>query len=129
MEISKKHWKNDAARIVEELFPVTRREFWDDLLELRSLLLTGENWDRALDVFLECRYRMEADHYLPFYRLRTLLVGALRLEAGKNPVGSLQEFLKIKHGSLESLRRSIRRDLFENLDDLTTDELKVVEAL
>jgi hypothetical protein len=129
MEISKKHWKNDAARIVEELFPVTDREYWDDLLELRSLLLTGENWGRALDVFLECRYRMEADHYLPFYRLRTLLAGALRLEAGKNSVGSLQEFLKVKHGSLESLRRSIWRDLFENLNELTTDELKVVEVL
>ncbi len=127
-ETPKKHWRNDAARIVEELFPNTRREFWDDLLELRSLLLSGENWDRALDVFLECRYRMEADHYLPFYRLRTLLTGSLRLEAGENPVGCLPELLKRKHGSLESVRKTIKRDLFENLDEMAVDILRVVEA-
>jgi hypothetical protein len=124
----KKHWKYDAVGIVEELFPVTHRDYWDDLLELRSLLLSGGSWDRALDVFLECRHRMETDHYLPFYRLRTLMVGGLRLEAGKSAVGNLQEMLKRKHGSLESLRRTVRRDLFENLDDATTDELRVVEA-
>jgi len=128
IEIPKKHWRNDAARIVEELFPVTRREFWNDLLELRSLLLNGEDWDRALDVFLECRYRMEADHYLPFYRLRTLLTGSLRLEAGEHLVGSLQELLKRKHGSLESIRKSIERDLFENLDEMAIDKMRVVEV-
>ncbi|MEX1117153.1 MAG: hypothetical protein WEB60_00020 [Terrimicrobiaceae bacterium] len=128
MEFPKKPWRNDAVRIVEELFPVTRSEHWDDLLELRSLLLSGKNWDRALDVFLDCRDRMEADHYLPFYRLRTLLAGSLRLEAGENPVGSLQELLKRKHVSLESVRRSIERDLFENLDEMTIDDLRVVES-
>ncbi len=128
-EIPKKHWRNDAAHIVEELFPVTKQEYWDDLLELRGLLRSGENWDRALDVFLECRHRMEADHYLPFYRLRTLLTGSLCLEAGTNPVGSLQELLKRRHGSLESVRKSIQRDLFENLDERPIDRLRVVEAL
>ncbi len=73
-------WRKTAARIVEELFPQTPAEQWDVLMDFRELLLKHEDWGVVLGEFAACRALLEDDHYLPFYRLRTLLCGHLRLE-------------------------------------------------
>ena len=52
------------------------------LLDLRAHLLQGDDWEETLDLFLACRERLEAEHYLPFYRLRRLIANSLKLEAG-----------------------------------------------
>lgn len=99
-------WRQQAASIVEQLFPATSPACWDDLLDLRRLLLSGCDWEQALDVFMRCRGLLEADHYLPFYRLRILLAGSLKL-ASTSAEGSpnLMALLRRKHSSLEALRR------------------------
>lgn len=72
-----------ASRVVEELFPVTSQDSWDELLELRGLLISGDDWSEVLECFLGCRRRLEEDHYLPFYRLRKILVAHLQLESSE----------------------------------------------
>ena len=108
-------WRADAARIVEELFPVTRPSHWDQLLDLRGLLLVGSDWRKTLDVFCSCRKSLEEDHYLPFYRLRRLLAVSLRLEAVNSglPPWSLEELLQKRHRSFADIEKRIRRDCFE----------------
>jgi hypothetical protein len=76
-------WRRSAAAIVEELFPAVHRCHWDALLDLRGLLLSGNDWTQALALFAECRAELELDHYLPFYRLRQLLVASLRVEGAE----------------------------------------------
>jgi hypothetical protein len=129
-------WRREAARIVEELFAVTSAEEWDGLLELREVLLRGENLARMLDLFLVCRVRLESDHYLPFYRLRRLIAASLRLEAGlegrkagrKAP--SLVEWLRGRHRCLADLERRVQREWFEQGEDAATAlSLRVVEAV
>lgn len=129
---AQKSWRHDAVRIVEELFSGSPKDSWDLLLDLREGLKRGENWERTLDVFLCCRERLEAEHYLPFYRLRRLLTESLRLEAGRGGehVAPLKQVLVCKHRSLADIRRAISRELFEH--DLTASaghavELRVVE--
>jgi hypothetical protein len=124
-----KSWRHDAARIVEELFQVTPAACWDMLLDLRQNLLAGTDWNKTLDIFLACRETLEAEHYLPFYRLRRLLTESLRLEAGTQQT-SLKSLLWKKHRSLADLTRAVTRELFEH--DLTTSvdrplDLRVVE--
>jgi len=98
-------WRRAAAQIVEQLFEECPRDSWDGLLDLRSLLLSGEDWERALNIFLKCRCRLEADHYLPFYRLRILIAGSLRLESiGGDGGPDLMSVLRKKHLSLGALR-------------------------
>lgn len=128
----RKTWRHDAARIVEELFPVTPSDAWNMLLDLREHLLKGADWNHTLDVFLACRELLEAEHYLPFYRLRRLLTESLRLEAGsaKAPVVSLKQILIRKHRSLADIKRAVVRECFEH--DLTASvdspiHLRVVE--
>jgi hypothetical protein len=128
-----KSWRHDAARIVEELFCCTTADEWDMLLDLRRHLLEGSDWNVTLDLFLCCRERLEAEHYLPFYRLRRLLAESLRLEAGRDQshVVSLKEVLRRKHRSLVDIKRTVKREIFEHdLRDLAADsiELRVVEA-
>lgn len=107
-------WRQTAARIVEELFPVTDSSHWDLLIDLRRELLQGTNWNRTMDLFLACRCRLETDHYLPFYRLRRLIAVSLRFEAPTiEMVGALEDLLVRSHRSFEDLKKSIRRDLFE----------------
>ena len=111
-------WRLDAARIVEELFQQTTPEHWDLLLELRRGLVAGSDWPTTLDYFLQCRYALEADHYLPFFRLRRLIANGLRLEVlSKNAAPEdrqqLSTILTRKHRSLDHLRRSMHRELFE----------------
>lgn len=126
-------WRHQAARIVEELFQVTPPGAWNDLLDLRQLLMHGTDWNRALDAFLGCRERLEADHYLPFYRLRRLLTASLRLEAGaetRTECGSLAELLRRRPASLADIKRTVRRELFEHSLDLPANHrtpLHVVE--
>lgn len=127
-----KTWRHDAVRIVEELFPGAPCDSWNLLLDLRTELLRGENWDRTLDVFLACRELLEEGQYLPFYRLRRLLTESLRLEAGRGGehVASLKQVLARKHRSLDAIKRAVSRELFEH--DLTASaghpvELRVVE--
>lgn len=127
-----KSWREDAARIVEELFAVTPSETWNHLIDLRRHLLEGKNWNHTLDIFLACREELEAEHYLPFYRLRRLLTESLKLEAhsGKACVSSLQQVLRGKHRSLADIRKAVSRELFEHDLDLSVDqilELRVVE--
>lgn len=126
---ARKSWRDDAVRIVEELFPVTSPECWDLLIDLRQNLLRGSDWNRTLDLFLACRERLEAEQYLPFYRLRRLLAGSLRLEAGAQQT-SLKQILLKKHRSLADIRRAVTRELFEHDLNASVDapvELRVVE--
>lgn len=124
------NWKSDALRIVDALFPVTPRDAWNDLLDLRVALLDGKHWDQVLDLFLVCRERLELDHYLPFFRLRRLLANSLRLEAGRlsepplNP--DLALLLARQPRSLADIKRSIRRDWFEH--DLDLGDPKAVKV-
>lgn len=127
-----KSWRHDAMRIVEELFPVTPPASWDALLDLRGGLLAGNDWNRVLDGFLACREALEAEHYLPFYRLRRLLTESLRFEAGAaaEHVAPLQRILAGRHRSLEEVRRAVSREWFEH--DLSASaalpvQLRVVE--
>ena len=104
---ARKSWRNDAARIVEDLFRCTPADTWNMLLDLREHLLDGDDWNETLDLFLSCRERLESEQYLPFYRLRRLLCESLRLEAGRNQahVASLREVLRRKHRSLADIKR------------------------
>jgi len=129
---ARKSWRSDAAQIVEELFRCTPPDSWDMLLDLRWHLLEGNDWDETLDVFLSCRQRLEAEQYLPFYRLRRLLAESLRLEAGRSQahVASLREVLRRKHRSLADMKRTITREIFEHdLLEAGVDriQLRVVE--
>ena len=114
--LSQKSWRTDAARIVEDLFRCTRPDAWDMLLDLREHLLQGDNWEETLDLFLACRQRLEAEHYLPIYRLRRLIANSLRLEAGTSQthVVPLREILRRKHRSLDDVKRTLRREIFEH---------------
>lgn len=127
---SSRSWRKDAARIVEELFPFTPEDTWDLLLDLRGGLREGEDWNRTLDLFLASRERLEAEHYLPFYRLRRLLSESLRLEAGAcRKACCLKQALLRGHRSLAAIHRAYSRELFEH--DLAATEcppLRVVEV-
>jgi hypothetical protein len=130
--LTQKSWRHDAARIVEDLFRCTPADAWDMLLDLRRHLLEGDDWDEALDLFLCCRERLEAEQYLPFYRLRRLLAESLRLEAGRNQahVAPLREVLRRKHRSLADMKRTVKREIFEHdLREVGIDriQLRVVE--
>jgi hypothetical protein len=130
--LTQKSWRHDAARIVEDLFRCTPSDAWDMLLDLRRHLLEGDDWDEALDLFLCCRERLEAEQYLPFYRLRRLLAESLRLEAGRNQahVAPLREVLRRKHRSLADMKRTVKREIFEHdLREVGIDriQLRVVE--
>jgi hypothetical protein len=113
---TQKSWRTDAARIVEDLFRCTASEAWDMLLDLREHLLQGDDWEETLDLFLACRERLEAEHYLPFYRLRRLIANSLSLEAGTSQahVAPLREILRRKHRSLDDIKRRLRREIFEH---------------
>lgn len=127
-----KSWRHDAVRIVEELFRQTAPDSWDMLLDLRQLLVEGSDWNRMLDVFLACRRRLETAHYLPFYRLRTLLTNSLALEAGAAAVLPLRAILRRKHRSLAEIRRHLTRDLFEHDLRVEADaavDVRVVERV
>ena len=131
---AQKSWRNDAARIVEDLFRCTPADTWNMLLDLRENLLDGNDWNETLDLFLSCRERLESEQYLPFYRLRRLLAESLRLEAaGRNQshVASLREVLRCKHRSLDDIKRTVTREIFEHdLRDVADDpiQLRVVEC-
>lgn len=125
-----KSWRQDAARIVEELFPATPSDTWNLLLDLRENLLEGADWNLTLDVFLACRERLETANYLPFYRLRRLLSESLRLEGGSG-TASLKQILVQKHRSLAEIRRAFHRELFEHDLSISEDHpvhLRVVEV-
>ena len=125
-------WRNQAARIVEELFPSTVSDAWNDLLDLRGELLRGADWNRTLDLFLACRERLEDDHYLPFYRLRRLLTASLRLETGVHgaEAAPLVEVLRRNPRSLADVKRAVRRELFEHSLDLPAHvAVRVVERI
>ena len=101
------------------------------LLDLREHLLDGDDWNETLDLFLSCRELLESEQYLPFYRLRRLLAESLKLEASRNQsrVASLREVLRRKHRSLDDIKRTVTREIFEHdLGDAADDpiELRVV---
>lgn len=129
-DFTKAHWRLQAAQIVAELFPVVGSEHWDDLLELHQGLLHGADWNKTLDLFLHCRQILEADNYVPFFRLRRLLDASLRLQATfqGGSIGmkslSLGKLLRKSWPSLSHISKELRRKRFEN--DLTcgsTDEI------
>jgi hypothetical protein len=129
---TQKSWRSDAARIVEDLFRCTPTESWNMLLDLRGHLLEGDDWDETLDLFLASREKLEAEQYLPFYRLRRLLADSLRLEAGRSQahVAPLREVLRRKHRSLADMKRTVTREIFEHdLGEAGLDriQLRVVE--
>jgi hypothetical protein len=110
-------WRRAAAAIVEELFPSTDPCEWNALLDLRTALLMGNDWSETLDLFLAARVRLEAANYLPFYRLRRLLAGSLRLEVyrlgGSSSVAPLANILSRPHPSLEHIKKTLDREEFE----------------
>jgi hypothetical protein len=126
-----KSWRHDAVRIVEDLFRVTGAESWDLLLDLRASLQRGDDWNETLDIFLACRERLELGHYLPFYRLRTLLANSLSLEMGgdQSCIRPLRQILRRRHRSLAEIGRQMARELFEHGHDLPAVELQVVERI
>jgi hypothetical protein len=106
-------WRRQASCVVEELFAATQPGEWDGLLELREGLLTGADWGVVLENFLACRWRLERDHYLPFYRLRRLLEVHLRLETrGGTPAGRAftSELSLWRHRGMDDLRRRAQRE-------------------
>jgi hypothetical protein len=109
-----RRWRVQAAAVIEELFSRTEPAHWDALLDLRSAILRGNNWEAALDLFLRCKARMENDNYLPFYRLRRLLAASLRFEtSGLEGVGedalSLASILRQPHLTLWEAREAMLR--------------------
>jgi hypothetical protein len=125
-------WRNDALAIIERLFADTAPAHWNDLLDLRTAIVSGTNWNRTLDLFLACRERLESDNYLPFYRLRRLLSTSLRLEV-KSKTGTRHPLAAhhLRHRSLRDLEAALRRDTFEH--DLAYSEeapltVQVIEA-
>jgi len=109
-------WRLQAARVVEELFSATGVEVWDDLLELRKLLLTGGDWSVVLGHFLICRQRLEREHYVPFYRLRRLLEGHLRLvtQGGGEVEVRTGRLALWRHWGMDDLRRLAQHEHWEN---------------
>ncbi len=125
--MSERDWKVDAVRIVEELFPATPSSVWDELLDLRRLILSGGDWPAAIGVFLACRQKLEQDHYLPFYRLRRLLAVSLELEGIDLPSLKLERLLRCR--SYGHLTREIQREIFEHLPASEADlRVRLVEA-
>jgi len=88
--------------VVEELFRATPETAWDDLLDLRGLLIRGIDWEEVLECFLGCRRKLEEDHYLPFYRLRKILVSHLQLE---HDGASLETLLRQRDFSIRKWKR------------------------
>ncbi len=98
------------------------------LLDLREHLLDGDDWNETLDLFLSCRELLESEQYLPFYRLRRLLAESLKLEASRNQarVASLREVLRRKHRSLDDIKRTVTREIFEHdLGDAADDPIQL----
>lgn len=119
-------WRQRAARVVEELFPQTPSQAWDDLLDLRQAILRETHWPRTLDHFLRCRQKYEKDHYLPFYRLRKLLENHLRL-AGPALGGAPQRLHLWKHRCFADLWRRAHAQHARTLGQAAV-RLEVVEA-
>lgn len=99
-------WRLSAAKVVEELFRSTPEAAWDDLLDLRGLLMRGTDWEEVLECFLSCRRKLEEDHYLPFYRLRKILVSHLQLE---HDGASLETLLRQRDFSFRKWQRKAMR--------------------
>jgi hypothetical protein len=114
------YWRIQAAQIVADLFPVTSTEVWNQLLDFRSELLRGEKLEELLNLFLESRHLLEADHYLPFYRLRRLLESSLRLDATFGQAEPTTKLVPLRPllwetcRTLEEIRKSIHRHHFEH---------------
>jgi hypothetical protein len=89
----------------------------DLLLDLRQGLLHGQDWEATLDLFLECRHRLELAHYLPFYRLRQLMTHrlALEIQTGSDVAvrADLRRLLRLKFASLAHIRQMMERESFE----------------
>lgn len=100
-------WRLTAAKVVEELFQATQEKDWNDLLDLRGLLIRGTVWEEVLECFLVCRKKMEEDHYLPFYRLRKILSAHLQLD---NEGASLETLLRQRDFSFRKWQRDALRD-------------------
>lgn len=114
-----RHWRVQAAAVIEELFAVNAPANWDLLLDLRGAILSGDDWEAALDLFLRCKARLETDNYLPFYRLRRLLAASLRLEtSGLGEAAgdglSIAEVLRQPHRTLEEARRAVARNRLQS---------------
>ena len=128
--LKNKGWRQAAAHIVEELFPSTDPKYWNLLLDLREWLLSGEDWETTLNCFLHCRDVLEADHYLPFYRLRKLFCTSLKLEITDRrldtPCLCLARALRNRHRSLSDIRRAVYREAYEqDLEVGTPDNIHV----
>ena len=110
-------WRQAAARIVEELFAQLPPSAWDDLLDLRAGLLGQASLEKILDQFLVCRHGYEADAYLPFYRLRTLLASSVSLQGRgvfqQLPLPPVELLLRQRHKSVAEWKRQLEREWFE----------------
>lgn len=110
-------WRACACRIVEELFPSVDPKHWDLLLDLRQGISLGVDWREVLNLFQRCRYEMEVDAYLPFYRLRQLIAAGLQFQSKEGipglPSVALEDFLRGPYRSIESWQRELVRHWFE----------------
>ncbi|MGF1655379.1 MAG: hypothetical protein ACFCU3_00205 [Verrucomicrobiales bacterium] len=116
-------WRAEATKIVEQLMTQCDSEHYDLLLELRGLLNKGRDWNTFISVFLMARHRMEAKHYLLFYRLRRLVVASLKLEVktGRPLPGGifrLEALLLPNPRDLKDLSSQLSREMFEHHLDL-----------
>lgn len=114
MTNGRRSWRSQAASVIEELFTRTAPAHWDVLLDLRSAILRGDDWESALDLFLRCKARMENDNYLPFYRLRRLLAASLRFESSglhgmQEDAVSLARVLRQPYRTLAEARAALVR--------------------
>ncbi|MFQ3670073.1 MAG: hypothetical protein SNJ84_01295 [Verrucomicrobiia bacterium] len=123
-------WRRQAAAIVEEILLEAPAGEVDRLLDLREQLLGGEDWGEVLDLFLGCREALERAFYLPFYRLRSLLVARLRFDRegwdGVEP--DLRRMLRLNYRSLQAMRAALERERFERALPDTGARLRVVES-
>jgi hypothetical protein len=125
-------WRLDAVKIVEELLQAVAVEHFNLLLDLRGQLKHGEDWILTLDLFLRCRRQLEAEHYLPMYRLRQLLTHSLQIQIRGNQGAHLRRLLRMNYRSFAAIQRAMRREVFEyQLDEqeLASADFQIVEAL
>ncbi|MDZ4788609.1 MAG: hypothetical protein SH807_06700 [Blastochloris sp.] len=117
-------WCSDAARIVEELLSQAAPCHYDCLLDLRHALLGTVNWEQTLDLFLVCRQNLELHHYLPLYRLRSLLTNRLTFEVSgeidQSKKMSLRKLLRLNYRSVSALRSAFDRESFEHQLNFTS---------
>ena len=103
------HWRC-ALEVIDELLSQPRTavtgEESDLLLDLRWHLRQRSAGETALRVFCDLRRRMEARHYLAFFRIRRWLEKHLVASVRRCPAAEAHEVpVKLDHYCVEAIRR------------------------